>query len=82
VKPAGQWNSTRIIVCGTHVEHWMNGQKLFEYELESPDWESRVKQSKFAVWPNFGRASRGYIGIQGDHASWLKLRNIRIKVMQ
>ncbi len=82
VKPANQWNSTRIIVCGTRVEHWMNGQKLLAYELESPDWAARVKQSKFAAWPNYGRAPRGYIGIQGDHPGSLELRNIRIRVMQ
>ncbi len=82
VKSANQWNSTRIIVCGMHVEHWMNGQKLLAYDLESPDWAARVKQSKFAAWPNYGRAPRGYIGIQGDHAGSLELRNIRIRVMQ
>ena len=82
VKSANQWNSTRIIVCGAHVEHWMNGRKLLEYDLESPDWLARVKQSKFAVWPNYGRATRGYIGIQGDHTGPLELRNIRIRVMQ
>jgi Domain of Unknown Function (DUF1080) len=78
VKPANEWNSTRIIVCGSHVEHWMNGQKLLEYDLGSADWVARVKQSKFVVWPQYGRATRGYIGIQGDHAGTLALRNIRV----
>lgn len=79
VKPAGEWNSTRIIVKGAHVEHWMNGQKLLEYELWSPDWEARVKASKFAAWPHYGRAKVGVIGIQGDHDGTLEIRNVRIK---
>jgi hypothetical protein len=78
VKAAGEWNSTRIIVKGAHVEHWLNGVKLLEYELWSPDWLAKVQASKFGVWPNFGRAKRGYIGIQGDHSGSLALRNIRI----
>jgi hypothetical protein len=79
VKPAGEWNSTRIVAKGAHVEHWLNGTKLLEYELWSPDWEARVKASKFGEWPNYGRAKRGYIGIQGDHDGELSLRNIRIR---
>ena len=82
VKSANEWNSSRIILCGSHVEHWMNGQKLLEYELGSPDWQARVKASKFAVWPHYGLAARGYIGIQGDHAGPLALRNIRIRVIK
>jgi hypothetical protein len=79
VKPAGEWNSTRIIVRGAHVEHWLNGTKLLEYELWSPDWEAKVKASKFAPWPHYGRAKKGYIAIQGDHTGTLELRNIRIR---
>lgn len=82
VKPADQWNSTRILVCGSHVEHWMNGQRLLSYELGSPDWEARVKASKFVAWPQYGRAARGYIGIQGDHDGSLAVRHIRIRVLQ
>jgi hypothetical protein len=79
VNPAGQWNSTRIIVSGNNVQHWMNGQKLLEYDLGSPDWEARVKASKFKDWPHYGRASRGHIGIQGDHDGTLTIRNVRIR---
>jgi len=79
LKPAGEWNSTRIVVKGAHVEHWLNGTRLLEYELWSPDWEAKVKASKFVDYPNYGRAKRGYIGIQGDHAGALALRNIRIR---
>jgi hypothetical protein len=82
VKPAGQWNSTLIVVNGNRVQHWMNGQKLLEYELGSPDWEAKVKASKFVEYPKYGRAARGYIGIQGDHAGVLSIRNVRIKELQ
>jgi len=78
-KAAGEWNSSRIIARGAHVEHWLNGTKLLEYEYGSPDWEAKVKAGKFVDWPNYGRARRGYIGLQGDHGGQLALRNIRIR---
>jgi hypothetical protein len=79
VKPAGEWNSSRIVARGAHVEHWLNGQKVVEYELWSPDWEAKVKASKFKDWPNYGRAKRGHIALQGDHEGSLAFRNIRIR---
>ena len=79
VKPAGEWNSTLIVVNGSRVQHWLNGQRLLEYELGSPDWEAKVKASKFVAYPNYGRAARGYIGIQGDHDGVLSIRNVRIR---
>jgi hypothetical protein len=79
LKPANEWNAARIIVRGNHVEHWMNSQKLLEYELGSEDWTAKVKASKFVDWPNYGKAPRGYIAIQGDHEGTLSLRNIRIR---
>jgi hypothetical protein len=81
VHPAGRWNHTRILVNGNHVEHWLNGHKVVTYELGSPDWQARVKKSKFAMFPNYGKATTGYIGIQGDHDGALELRNIKIKVL-
>jgi hypothetical protein len=82
LKPVGQWNATRIVARGAHVEHWLNGVKLLEYELWSPDWEARVKASKFAAYPNFGRAKRGHVAMQGDHAGTLAFRNIRIRELR
>ena len=79
LKPVGDWNLARIVARGSHVEHWLNGVKLLEYQLGSPDWEAKVKDSKFAKYPNFGRSKRGHIGIQGDHPGMLALRNIRIR---
>lgn len=82
VKSAGEWNSARIVVRGHHVEHWMNGRKLLEYELLSPDWEAKVAASKFSAWPKYGRVPKGYIGIQGDHDGALSLRNIQIRELR
>lgn len=82
VMPVGEWNKTRIVVKGTHVEHWLNGFKLLEYELWSPDWVARVKGSKFNDWPNYGRAKRGHIALQGDHNGELAFRNIRIRELR
>ena len=81
VKPADEWNSTLLVVNGNRVQHWLNGQRLLEYELGSADWQQKVAASKFAAYPNYGKASRGYIGIQGDHDGTLSLRNIRIRVL-
>lgn len=82
VKPAGEWNSTKIVVRGARAEHWLNGKKLLEYENGSTDWNTKVAASKFAEWPNFGKARRGYIAIQGDHDGALWLRNIRIRELR
>ena len=79
VKPFGEWNKTRIIVNGDHVEHWLNGQKVVEYDFGSPDWKAKVAASKFSKYPNYGLAKKGYIGIQGDHPGSLELRRIRIR---
>ena len=79
LKPVGQWNKTRIVARGAHVEHWLNDFKLLEYELWSPDWEAKVKASKFNAWPNYGRSKRGHIAMQGDHEGSLAFRNIRIR---
>jgi hypothetical protein len=81
-KPVGQWNMTRILAKGAHVEHWLNGTKAVAYELWSPDWEAKVKASKFKDYPNYGRAKKGHIGLQGDHEGTLAFRNIRIRELK
>ncbi len=79
-KPVGEWNSIRLIAKGNHVEHWMNGVKLLEYEIGSPDWEQRVKASKFATMPGYGRAKRGHLVLQ-DHGDVVSYRNIKIRAL-
>jgi hypothetical protein len=79
LKPVGDWNTTRIVAKGPHIEHWLNGFKLLEYEVGSPDWEAKVAASKFAKWPHYGRAPKGHFALQGDHNGALAFRNIRIR---
>lgn len=78
VKRAGEWNAVRIIVRGNHVEHWMNGVKVVEYELNSPDWTSKVAATKFHAWPNYGKAPQGHIGVQ-VHGNEVWYRSVRIR---
>jgi Domain of Unknown Function (DUF1080) len=80
-KPFDQWNKTRLIVKGHHVEHWLNGVKVVEYDFGSEDWKKRVAASKFSKYPNYGLADAGLIGIQGDHPGALEVRHIRIRVL-
>jgi Domain of Unknown Function (DUF1080) len=79
VKPAGEWNSARIVVAGNFVEHWLNGQQVVQYQLTSADWAARVKASKFVEYPNYGLAKRGFLSIQGDHSGKLSIRAMRIR---
>lgn len=79
-RPVGEWNTSRILVDGSHVTHWMNGTKYVEYDLWSPDWNQRVAKSKFAAWPKFALAKTGYICLQ-DHGGDVAFRNIKIRVI-
>jgi hypothetical protein len=79
VQPYDHWNKSRLIVRGNHVEHWLNGRKIVDYELKSADWNRRVAASKFAKYPDYGIAAAGLIGLQGDHPGSLEVRNIRIR---
>jgi Domain of Unknown Function (DUF1080) len=81
-KPHDQWNKTRLIVRGNHVEHWLNGVRVVEYDFGSDDWKKRVAGSKFSKYPNYGLAASGLIGIQGDHPGALEVRNIRVRELR
>jgi hypothetical protein len=69
-------------VNGNHVEHWLNGVKVVEYDFGSDDWKKRVAASKFSKYPNYGLAASGLIGIQGDHPGALAVRKIRIRELR
>jgi hypothetical protein len=79
-KPAGEWNTAQIIVDGQHVQHWLNGQRVVDYEIGTPDWRRRVAAAKFAAWPEYGTIARGHIDLQ-DHGSAVSYRNVRIRIL-
>jgi len=76
-KPVGEWNHIKLIVDGPHVEHWMNGTKLLEYDLWSDDWNARVAESKFKDMPPYGLGKTGHIALQ-DHGDIVSFRNITV----
>jgi len=80
VKRAGEWNAARLLVNGNHVEHWLNGQRIAQYELGSPEWAQKVAASKFNDWKGYGKFARGRIALQ-DHGDQVSYRNIRIRVL-
>ncbi len=77
-RPIGEFNEVMILVNGNHVEHHLNGVKLLEYELGSDEWKELVAKSKFKDWPDYGKLSKGYIGLQ-DHGDKVWYRNIKIR---
>ena len=81
VKPIGEFNQVKIISWENHIEHWLNGKKILEYEYDSPAFKKLILNSKFKDIPNFAKASSGRIGLQGDHGEvWY--RNIRIRKLK
>ena len=80
-RPAGEWNQGRILVRGSHVEHWLNGEKVVEYELWSDDWKQRVAACKWKDCPDYGRRKTGRIALQ-DHGDWVAFRSIKIQRLE
>ena len=77
LNPVGQWNSSKIVLKGAMVEHWLNGRKVVQAEIGGADWNQKVKSSKFRKWPRFGKNAKGHICFQ-DHGNPFWLRNIRV----
>ncbi|HMK38669.1 MAG TPA: DUF1080 domain-containing protein, partial [Bacteroidota bacterium] len=80
VKPIGQWNNARIVVRGKHVEHWLNGVKVLEYERGGKEFLRHKAVSKFKDLDGFGEAERGHILLQ-DHGDQVFFRNIKIRIL-
>lgn len=78
VKPAGEWNTSRIIFTPEKVEHWLNGKKIVEFVPWSDDWYARKAAGKWKNSPKYGSFKTGYIGLQ-DHDSPLWFKNIKIR---
>jgi hypothetical protein len=78
VKPLGQWNKSRIVVKGSHVEHWLNDVKVVEYEFWTNEWIENKNNSKWKDYPYYGASQEGYIGLQ-DHGGLTGFKNIKIR---
>ncbi len=78
VRPAGEWNQARVVVQGPHVEHWLNGVKVLEYELGSPDLMARVANSKYREVAGYGAKRESPIALQHHHdAVWFRCIRVR-----
>jgi hypothetical protein len=78
VRPVGEFNQGRVLVKGQHVEHWLNGQKVLEYELGSPELKAAIAKSKFKDVAGFGTKLEGRILLQ-DHGDEVCYRNVKIQ---
>jgi len=76
--PALAWNHTRIVVRGTQVEHWLNGNRVLVADTSSPEWAEAVAQSKYRELKNFAQPVAGHIILQ-DHGDRAWYRSIRIR---
>jgi hypothetical protein len=81
VKDSNEWNQTRIVVDGTHVQHYLNGVKVVDYQLWDNDWLLLKEKGKWKDYPYYGMARKGPIGLQ-DHGGLAQFRNIKIKVIK
>jgi hypothetical protein len=78
VNPPGQWNKVRLVVNGTHVEHWLNGRKVVDADLASPEIKALIAASKFKAYPGFAQAREGHVALQ-FHGDEVAYRNVRIR---
>ena len=74
--PAGEWNKVRVIVHNGHVEHWLNGKKVLEYELGSDQLKHLIAETKFKDFPRFAQNREGFVALQhhGEEAWYRKIR--------
>jgi len=79
-KPAGEFNHTKIVINKGHVEHWLNGTKVVDYQLWSPEWEQQKANSKWKNVKPYGMSKSGYLALQ-DHGGGVAFKNIKIKAL-
>ena len=78
LRPIGEWNTARIVSKGNHVEHWLNGTKVLEYDKTSEAYKSAFALSKFKDVTGYGKSEKGYILLQ-DHGNKVFFKNIKIR---
>ena len=78
VNPPGQWNTSRIVVKGNHVEHWLNGAKTVEFEMGSDALKAAVAKSKFKNVARFGEKAKSPILLQ-DHGDEIWVRSVKLR---
>lgn len=81
VKPVGEFNLLRVVAKGSHVEHWLNGEKIVAYDLSSPEIKALISQSKFKDYTHFGQLKEGFIALQ-HHGQEVWYRNVRIRSLK
>lgn len=79
--PPGQWNHARIVVNGKHIEHWLNGIKVLEFERGSERFKKHLAVSKFKKIKRYGQSAEGAIFLQ-DHRDEVSYRNIKIRKLK
>lgn len=80
LKPAGEFNESRIIVKGNHIEHWLNGAKIVSYDLGSDELQRAIAKSKYKTVPGFAQKAPTRILLQ-DHGDVIRFRNMKIRVL-
>jgi len=78
LKPIGEWNSSRLVVNGNHVEEWLNGKKTVEFEMGSDDLKERIAKSKYKSVAGFGVKTASPILLQ-DHGGDVWFRSIKLR---
>jgi hypothetical protein len=82
LRPVGEWNTVRVVIKGNHVEHWLNGRKVVEYEWGSDALGALIAGSKFKDLPRFAREPEGYIALQHHDGGDVWFRNVRVRAIQ
>jgi len=81
IKPVGEYNTARIVFVGKHGEHWLNGVKVLEFDLDTPAFEELLAKSKYKTIPKFAEKRKGHIVLQ-DHTDAVWYRNIKIRSLK